>query len=350
MSRVPRSVLRRLVFAVDGWKGGKKRRKRHKESGDRLRCTAGLHLPIQSKGAKCDSRRKKKSGLPCDKPDVAQANCSLSVIKEHIFQNHKKLKITLSPLVILLCCALSRSPRRGLSGGAAIDKPTGRCLTLRPPHPPSLSRREKQHDFRAKVHSFSSEMHHLSPLPHTRATRHAPSHPRFSRGAFFAFTLHLHTYSSDIQTLTCELYPHFLLHRGEGKGGEAFTLITLSSNDLHARGEEVKGKNEKRRTRSRARKTPKNGALPTGGARHLSCRADHLGEAPSDRKNRPRFAQQSNSLFPFLPCKRQQSVRSALAGTAIFPAPSCKTTKTPRKTDLLPFDFERTDAFLQRNR
>ena len=193
-------------------------------------------------------------------------------------------------------------------------------------------------------------MHHLSPLPHTRATRHAPSHPRFSRGAFFAFTLHLHTYSSDIQTLTCELYPRFLLHRGEGKGGEAFTLITLSSNDLRAKGEEVKAKNEKRRTRPRARKTPKNGALPTGGARHLSCRADHLGEAPSDRKNRPRFAQQSNILFPFLPCKRQQSVRSALAGTAIFPAPSCKTTKTPRKTDLLPFDFERTDAFLQRSR
>ena len=186
--------------------------------------------------------------------------------------------------------------------------------------------------------------------PHTRATRHAPSHPRFSRGAFFAFTLHLHTYASDIQTLTCELYPRFLLHRGEGKGGEAFTLITLLSNDLRAMGEEVKAKNEKRRTRPRARKTPKNGALPTGGARHLSCRADHLGEAPSDRKNRPRFAQQSNILFPFLPCKGQQSVRSALAGTAIFPAPSCKTTKTPRKTDLLPFDFERTDAFLRRNR
>ena len=293
----------------------------------------------------------KLSVLHYDAPDTVHTNHSFSSTKERIPPNHKKLKITLSPLVILLRCALSRSPRRGLSGGSApIDKTTGRCPSSRPPRSPSLSRRGKQHDFRAKVHSFSSEMHHLSPLPHTRATRHAPSHPRFSRGAFFAFTLHLHTYSSDIQTLTCELYPHFLLHRGEGKGGEAFTLITLSSNDLHARGEEVKGKNEKRRTRSRARKTPKNGALPTGGARHLSCRADHLGEAPSDRKNRPRFAQQSNSLFPFLPCKRQQSVRSALAGTAIFPAPSCKTTKTPRKTDLLPFDFERTDAFLQRNR
>ena len=38
-------------------------RKRHKESGDRLRLTAGLHLPIQSKEAKCDSRRPKTFGL-----------------------------------------------------------------------------------------------------------------------------------------------------------------------------------------------------------------------------------------------------------------------------------------------
>ena len=292
----------------------------------------------------------KLSVLHDDARDTVHTNHSFSSTKERIPPNHKKLKITLSPLVILLRCALSRSPRRGLSGGAPIDKTTGRCPSSRPPRSPALSRRGKQHDFRTKVHSFSSEMHHLSPLPHTRATRHAPSHPRFSRGAFFAFTLHLHIYHIDLQTFMCELHPRFLLHRGEGKGGEAFTLITLLSNDLRERGEEVKGKNEKRRTRPRAKKTPKNGALPTGGARHLSCRAAHLGEAPSDRKNRPRFAQQSNSLFPFLPCKGQQSVRSALAGTAIFPAPSCKTTKTPRKTDLLPFDFERTDAFLRRNR
>ena len=38
-------------------------RKRHKESGDRLRLTAGLHLPIQSKEAKCDSRCPKTFGL-----------------------------------------------------------------------------------------------------------------------------------------------------------------------------------------------------------------------------------------------------------------------------------------------
>ena len=200
---------------------------------------------------------RKFSDLRCEAPDTAHTNRSLSTSKERIFQNHKKHKITLSPLVILLRGALSRSPLRRLSGGAPIDKPTGRCPTLRPPPPPSLSRRGKQHDFRAKVHSFSPEMHHSSPLPHTRVTRHAPSHPHFSRGAFFAFTLHLHTYPSDTQTLARELHPHFLLHRGEGKGGEAFTLITLLSNDLHATGEEVKAKNEKRRTRPRARKTPK---------------------------------------------------------------------------------------------
>ena len=59
MPRVPRSVLRRSVFAVDGSEGDEQRSKRHRESGDRLRRTAGLHLPIQSKGAKCDSRRPK---------------------------------------------------------------------------------------------------------------------------------------------------------------------------------------------------------------------------------------------------------------------------------------------------
>ncbi len=59
MSRALRSVLRRSVFAVDGSEGDEQRSKRHRESGDRLRRTAGLHLPIQSKGAKCDSRRLK---------------------------------------------------------------------------------------------------------------------------------------------------------------------------------------------------------------------------------------------------------------------------------------------------
>ena len=59
MPRALRSVLRRSVFAVDGSEGDEQRSKRHRESGDRLRRTAGLHLPIQSKGAKCDSRHPK---------------------------------------------------------------------------------------------------------------------------------------------------------------------------------------------------------------------------------------------------------------------------------------------------
>lgn len=59
MPRALRSVLRRSVLAVDGREEEEQRRKHHRESGDRLRRTAGLHLPIQSKGAKCDSRRPK---------------------------------------------------------------------------------------------------------------------------------------------------------------------------------------------------------------------------------------------------------------------------------------------------
>ena len=63
VSRALRSVLRRSVFAVDSREEEEQRRKRYRESGDRLRRTAGLHLPIQSKGAKCDSRRPKTFGL-----------------------------------------------------------------------------------------------------------------------------------------------------------------------------------------------------------------------------------------------------------------------------------------------
>ena len=216
----------------------------------------------------------KFSDLRCEAPDIAHTNPSHSTSKERISQNHKKHKNKIFTPVILLRCALSRSPSPlPIGGGAPIDKPTGRCPTLQPPHPPSLSRRGKQHDFHAKVHSFSPKMHHSSSLPHTRVTRHAPSHPHFSRGTFFAFTLHLHTYPIDIQMLTRELHPHFLLHRGEGKGGEAFTLITLLSNDLRTIGEEVKAKNEKRRTRPRARKTPKRQLDCTSilGVRHLGC-------------------------------------------------------------------------------
>lgn len=80
----------------------------------------------------------KLSGLRCDAPDTAHTNRSLSTSKECIFQNHKKHKITLFPLVILLCCALSRSPLRHLSGAVppstrppAVAPPCGRHT--RPP-------------------------------------------------------------------------------------------------------------------------------------------------------------------------------------------------------------------------
>jgi len=48
-----------------------------------------------------------------------------------------------------------------------------------------------------------------------------------------------------------------LREKGEGKKGETFTRITLSTNTLRAKGEEVKAKIEKQRTRVRARKTMK---------------------------------------------------------------------------------------------
>ena len=274
MPRVPRSVLRRSVFAVDGSEGDEQRRKRHRESGDRLRRTAGLHLPIQSKGAKCDSRRPKIFRLALRGTRHGTHKPLIFNIKgAHFPKSQKTQKPPFPSRHFALLCAVAFPSPSPIGGGAPIDKPTGRCPTLRPPRSPSLSRRGKQHDFHTKVHSFSSKMHHSSSLPHTRTTRHAPSHPHFSRGAFFAFTLHLHTYPSDTQTLARELHPHFLLHRGEGKGSEAFTLITLLSNDLRTTGEEVKAKNEKRRTRPRARKTPKRQLDCTSilGVRYLGC-------------------------------------------------------------------------------
>ena len=259
MPRVPRSGLRRLVFAVDGREEEEQRRKRHRESGDRLRRTAGPHLPIQSKGAKCDSRRPKIFRLALRSTrHGTHKPLTFNIKGSHFSKSQKTQNHTFSSRHFAPLCAVAFPSPSPIGGGAPS---TGRCPTLRPPPPPSLSRRGKQHDFHAKVHSFSSKMHHSSSLPHTRVTRHAPSHRALSEFAIPAFTLHLHTYPIDIQMLTRELHPHFLLHRGEGKGGEAFTHITLLSNDLHATGEEVKAKNEKRRTRPRARKTPKSSCI-----------------------------------------------------------------------------------------
>ena len=96
----------------------------------------------------------------------------------------------------------------------------------------------------------------FAPLP-PRATRHAPPHTRFSRSSFPAFTLHLSTYTTDYLKVTGEHSGHFLLHRGEGRRGEAFTPISLHLNNLRPKGEAVKAKIKKRRTRPRARKMPK---------------------------------------------------------------------------------------------
>ena len=86
--------------------------------------------------------------------------------------------------------------------------------------------------------------------------RHAPPHTRFSRSSFLAFTLHLSIYTTDYLKVTGEHSGHFLLHRGEGRRGEAFTPISLHFNNLRPKGEAVKAKIEKRRTRPRARKIP----------------------------------------------------------------------------------------------
>ena len=187
MPRVPRSVLRRSVF--DGREEEEQRRKRHRESGDRLRRTAGLHLPIQSKGAKCDSRRPKIFRLALRSTrHSTHKPLTFNIKGVHFSKSQKTQKQAFHSGHFALLCAVALPSPSPIGGGAPIDKPTGRCPTLQPPPPPSLSRRGKQHDFHAKVHSFSPEMHHSSSLPHTRATRHAPSHPRFSRGAFLAFT------------------------------------------------------------------------------------------------------------------------------------------------------------------
>ena len=189
MSRVPRSGLRRSVFAVDGSEGGEQRRKRHRESGDRLRCTAGLHLPIQSKGAKCDSRRPKIFRLALRSTrHRTHKPLTFNIKGAHFSKSQKTQNHTFSSRHFAPLCAVAFPSPSPIGGGAPIDKPTGRCPTLRPPHPPSLSRRGKQHDFHAKVHSFSPEMHHSSSLPHTRVTRHTPSHRALSEFAIPAFT------------------------------------------------------------------------------------------------------------------------------------------------------------------
>ena len=272
----PRSAL---GLAAVGFRRRRQRGGRAKEQtppGERRSTPthSGATLTNTIEGAKCDSRRPKIFRLALRSTRYGTHKpLTFNIKGAHFSKSQKTQNHTFSSRHFAPLCAVAFPSPSPIGGGAPIDKPTGRCPTLRPPHPPSPSRRGKQHDFHAKVHSFSSKMHHSSPLPHTRVTRHAPSHRALSEFAIPAFTLHLHTYPIDIQMLTRELHPHFLLHRGEGKGGEAFTLIILLSNDLRTTGEEVKAKNEKRRTRPRARKTPKRQLYCTSilGVRYLGC-------------------------------------------------------------------------------
>ena len=113
-------------------------------------------------------------GLPCNKPDAAQANCSLSGIKEPVFQNLKKHKNHLFTLVILLRGALSRSPHRGLSGGAhpstrrpAVAPPCGR--RARPP----CRKEENNTTFAPKSTPFRPKCTTLRPFP-TRGRHDTP--------------------------------------------------------------------------------------------------------------------------------------------------------------------------------
>lgn len=166
MPRVPRSGLRRSVFAVDGREEEEQRRKRHRESGDRLRCTAGLHLPIQSKGAKCDSRRPKIFRRALRSIRHSTHKPLIFNIKGAHFSKSQKNKNQLFTLVILLCCALSRSPVRHLSGlvhpstsRQAVAPPCGRR-----PHPPCRDE-ENNTTFAPKSTPFRPKCTTLRPSP-----------------------------------------------------------------------------------------------------------------------------------------------------------------------------------------
>ena len=166
MPRALRSVLRRSVFAVDGSEGDEQRSKRHRESGDRLRRTAGLHLPIQSKGAKCDSRRPKIFRLALRSTrHCTHKSLTFNIKGAYFSKSQKTQNHTFPSRHFVPRCAVALSTPSPIGGGAPIDKPTGRCPTLRPSHPPSLSRRGKQHDFHAKVHSFRPKCTTLRPFP-----------------------------------------------------------------------------------------------------------------------------------------------------------------------------------------
>ena len=108
----------------------------------------------------------KFSDLRCEAPNTAHTNRSLSTSKERISQNHKKHKNKLFIPVILLCCALSRSPVRRLSG--EVHPSTSRQAVA-----PPCSRRTRPHSrdeennttFTPKSTPFRPKCTTLRPFP-----------------------------------------------------------------------------------------------------------------------------------------------------------------------------------------
>ena len=108
----------------------------------------------------------KFSDLRCEAPDTAHTNRSHSTSKEYTSQNHKKYKITLSPLVILLRYALSRSPVRRLSG---VVQPSTSRQAVAPPcgrraRPPCRDE-ENNTTFTPKSTPFRPKCTTLRPFP-----------------------------------------------------------------------------------------------------------------------------------------------------------------------------------------
>lgn len=128
MPRVPRSGLRRSVF--DGREEEEQRRKRHRESGDRLRRTAGLHLPIQSKGAKCDSRRPKIFRLALRSTrHGTHKPLTFNIKGSHFSKSQKTQNHTFSSRHFAPLCAVafpSPSPIGGVPHRQAVAPPCGR--------------------------------------------------------------------------------------------------------------------------------------------------------------------------------------------------------------------------------
>ena len=166
MPCVPRSGLRRSVFAVDGREGEEQRSKRHRESGDRLRRTAGLHLPIQSKGAKCDSRRKKifrlalRSTRHCTRKPLTFKRKGA-----HFPKSQKTQKSPFSSRHFALLCVVAFPSPSPIGGGAPIDKPTVPCPpSARRPHPPCRDE-ENNTTFTPKSTPFRRKCTTLRPFP-----------------------------------------------------------------------------------------------------------------------------------------------------------------------------------------